>query len=100
MPKTTANLVGQRFGNLLVLERTRMTASGAASQRRLGDERGTAYLIMRKPKPTTSLFAASNEVENSIDRLNPQKGYSPKNCEWVTRSENSRRVFAPKVAAP
>ncbi len=28
----------------------------------------------------------------SIDRINPDLGYSPDNCEWVTVSENSRRV--------
>jgi hypothetical protein len=33
----------------------------------------------------------------SIDRLDPSKGYSPANCEWVTRDENSRRVWKPKM---
>lgn len=33
----------------------------------------------------------------SIDRMNPNKGYYPGNCEWVTRSENSRRVHDPKI---
>ena len=28
----------------------------------------------------------------SIDRIDPDKGYSPDNCEWVTRAENSRRM--------
>ena len=32
----------------------------------------------------------------TIDRLNPSKGYSPHNCEWVTKEENSRRVSRPK----
>lgn len=27
----------------------------------------------------------------TIDRVKSDKGYSPGNCEWVTRSENSRR---------
>lgn len=27
----------------------------------------------------------------TIDRKDNDKGYSPDNCEWVTRSENSRR---------
>ncbi len=30
----------------------------------------------------------------SIDRLDPTVGYRPDNCEWVTRSENSRRMMA------
>lgn len=34
----------------------------------------------------------------TIERMNPNKGYSPANCEWVTRSENSRRVHDPKVS--
>jgi hypothetical protein len=33
----------------------------------------------------------------SIDRIDPAKGYSPRNCEWVTRDENSRRVRRPKI---
>lgn len=28
----------------------------------------------------------------TIDRLDPQKGYSPDNCQWVTKSLNSMRV--------
>lgn len=28
----------------------------------------------------------------SIDRRNPDNWYNPYNCEWVTRSENSRRM--------
>lgn len=35
----------------------------------------------------------------TIDRLNPSKGYFPRNCEWVTQEENSRRVFKPKMRA-
>lgn len=27
----------------------------------------------------------------TIDRLDSTKGYNPDNCEWVTKSENSRR---------
>lgn len=30
----------------------------------------------------------------SIDRIDPDKGYSPDNCEWVTRSENIKRMHA------
>jgi hypothetical protein len=33
----------------------------------------------------------------SIDRMDPTLGYWPANCEWVTRAENSRRVFDPKI---
>lgn len=28
----------------------------------------------------------------SIDRIDPAKDYSPENCRWITRSENSLRV--------
>lgn len=33
----------------------------------------------------------------TVDRIDPSKGYSPKNCEWVTRDENSRRVYRPRI---
>ena len=28
----------------------------------------------------------------SIDRINPEKGYSPDNCRWITPSENTARA--------
>lgn len=28
----------------------------------------------------------------TIDRINPNKGYCPENCRWVTKSENSQRA--------
>lgn len=28
----------------------------------------------------------------TIDRKDPNKGYEPENCEWVTRAENSKRM--------
>ena len=28
----------------------------------------------------------------TIDRINPDKPYSPNNCQWITRSENSKRA--------
>lgn len=28
----------------------------------------------------------------SIDRINPYLGYEPSNCQWITRTENSKRV--------
>lgn len=30
----------------------------------------------------------------SLDRVDVDKGYGPNNCEWVTKSENSRRMAA------
>jgi len=41
-------------------------------------------------------WALSNgyEVGLSIDRLDSSKDYSPENCQWVTVSENSRRMNA------
>lgn len=27
----------------------------------------------------------------TIERINPDKNYSPENCEWITKSENTRR---------
>lgn len=34
----------------------------------------------------------SRKLAPSIDRLNPNKGYTLGNMEWVTLSENSRRA--------
>lgn len=44
-------------------------------------------------------WAEENGYEEglSIDRINPDLGYSPDNCEWVTVSENSRRVKRGKL---
>lgn len=28
----------------------------------------------------------------TLDRMDPEKGYSPENCRWITRSENSARA--------
>lgn len=33
----------------------------------------------------------STGKEQSIDRIDPKKGYSPDNCQWVTLSENVTR---------
>ena len=30
------------------------------------------------------------EAEVTIDRINPQLGYSPKNCRWLSRADNTR----------
>ena len=35
----------------------------------------------------------------TIDRVNPRLGYQPDNCEWVTASENSRRMHVTRKAA-
>lgn len=31
----------------------------------------------------------------TIDRINPEGDYSPRNCRWITRSENSKRAYHP-----
>ena len=38
-------------------------------------------------------WASANGYKDDlvIDRIDPTKGYSPKNCQWVTVTENSRR---------
>ena len=39
-------------------------------------------------------WANNNGYENSLtlERINPDGNYQPDNCEWITRSENSRRA--------
>lgn len=39
-------------------------------------------------------WALMNGYENTltIDRIDPSKGYSPDNCQWLSRSDNSSRV--------
>ena len=34
----------------------------------------------------------------SLDRIDPSLGYSPSNCRWVTRSENSLSAYLTNVA--
>lgn len=40
--------------------------------------------------------------ELTIDRINPDKGYSPDNCQWITFSENRERAGTgrPKAENP
>jgi hypothetical protein len=60
---------------------------------------GKGIQVCESWKDTPELFfkwalLAKYQEGLSIDRVNPDKGYSPCNCEWVTRSENSRRMNA------
>ena len=34
----------------------------------------------------------------TIDRINPQGNYEPNNCQWLTRSENSKKQFEDRKA--
>lgn len=40
------------------------------------------------------IWALKNGYRNdlSIDRIDPEKGYSPDNCRWIPKSENSKRA--------
>lgn len=29
----------------------------------------------------------------TVDRIDPKKGYSPDNCQWITKSENSKKAW-------
>jgi hypothetical protein len=37
--------------------------------------------------------------ELSIDRIDPNGHYDPANCEWVTPTENTRRMFSSRKSA-
>lgn len=41
-------------------------------------------------------WALTNKYSDdlTIDRINPNENYKPENCEWVTGSENSKRMMA------
>jgi hypothetical protein len=42
---------------------------------------------------------ASGYQDNlTIDRIDNDKGYTPSNCQWITKSENSAKRFTPVVA--
>lgn len=41
-------------------------------------------------------LGAGYELNLTIERENPHKGYYPANCAWITREENSRRVHNPR----
>lgn len=45
-------------------------------------------------------WALTNGYENAltIDRIDPSKGYSPDNCQWLSRSDNSSRAIHKKKA--
>lgn len=36
----------------------------------------------------------SDDLE--IDRINPDKNYEPSNCQWITKSENTKKVWTDK----
>lgn len=38
------------------------------------------------------------EENLTIDRIDPQKGYQPDNCQWITKSLNSARVHNPNAS--
>jgi hypothetical protein len=40
-------------------------------------------------------WATANGYEEglTIDRIDPAKGYSPSNCQWLTRSENTKKAW-------
>lgn len=46
------------------------------------------------PTFRTWALAAGFKPSLSIDRINPDGNYEPSNCEWVTSSENTRRMNA------
>lgn len=39
-------------------------------------------------------FSHGYEVGLTIDRIDPDGDYEPSNCQWVTKSENSRRALS------
>lgn len=36
--------------------------------------------------------ASGYRAHLTIDRINPAGGYEPSNCQWLTRSENTRKM--------
>lgn len=45
--------------------------------------------------PFKAWALANGYKENlSIDRIEHKKGYSPENCQWLTRSQNTAKVWA------
>lgn len=44
--------------------------------------------------PSFYKWAMDNGYDDNmtIDRIDPKKGYCPENCQWITQSENSRRL--------
>lgn len=47
-----------------------------------------------KDRKSFNLWAIENGYKDglTIDRIDPDKGYSPDNCQWVTFSENIKRM--------
>lgn len=47
----------------------------------------------REDPRSFGVWAAANGYAPglTIDRIDPKKGYSPTNCQWVTLSENVKR---------
>jgi hypothetical protein len=41
-----------------------------------------------------------SKVHCSLDRINPNRGYGPTNCQWLTVSENSAKVHTDREWLP
>ena len=61
---------------------------------RVCDEWENAFAAFRKWSESAGYFEQPKDTplkdKLSIDRIDPNKGYSPDNCRWISCSENSR----------
>ncbi len=62
----------------------------------MGLKKITDVLNEKQSNPVPAKYGsktrAKSQTKHALDRIDPQKGYFPSNCRWISVFENSNRV--------